>query len=103
MRNGQAAIQDSITISRYELTRNNIRADRVKCVKANVQLLQLNSFIHIEGEVDNAFFAEAERGVLPINLESGDMKITTYFASVNEAHTLIFYYNQLPTYLHSTP
>lgn len=88
---------DTLIISSYELSRNNIRADKVRSIKFNNFLFGDTS---VQAESDSAFFPRMRGGVQPLVIGRGDLKITSLFSNIYHS-TFIFYYDATGSYMTS--
>jgi len=85
-----------VVIPQYDLSRNNIKGDAVKSVKAynyggTASLL-------INATNDRVIYGAMQGGIQPLYIGRGDVEIIAFWASPNEK-TFVFYYNDIAGYI----
>ena len=80
-----------VRIEPYELSRNNIRGDRVKSVKAENYGGASGDAI-IMSETDRTLFPPIRAGILPLHIGNGGITIIAFWPSAN-TKKFVFYYD----------
>lgn len=88
--------QEIVEVSQYELSRNNIRGDKVKSVKAYNYGNTSDCFL--ESNTDKTIFGATQGGVQPFIIGRSDLKITAFWASPN-TKKFVFYYENVGNYV----
>lgn len=87
---------DTVEISQYELSRNNIAGNKVKAVKAyntgNVDPLWIIT------DSDTVQFPVLKGGVQPLNIGRGSLKIMAFWGSPY-SHKIVCYYDKVSNYI----
>lgn len=87
---------ETVEISAYELSRNNVKGDKVKCVKT--YNYGQTADCQMETQNDRVIFAAMQGGVQPVNIGRGDLKIFAFFAS-QTPKKFVFYYSFVGNYI----
>ena len=89
---------EAVRIEPYELSRNNIRGDLVKSVKAENYGGASGDAI-ITSDTDRALFPPIRAGVLPLHIGNSGITIIAFWPSDN-TKKFIFYYDSRSTVIY---
>lgn len=82
---------EAVRIEPYELSRNNIRGDRVRSVKTENYGGAAGGALIIS-DTDRALFPPMRAGVLPLHIGNSGMTILAFWTSAN-TKKFVFYYD----------